>query len=117
MLISPAFREMKGKGDTASLARRGAVEIIGFYPILFLLVGLPVLFLRLEDRNAWLMAMVFAGFIAISGAPMGFGVAPGWLGYFLYAYSGIVKSLLPGLFYFSLLCFRRARPSIARFPG
>jgi sigma-B regulation protein RsbU (phosphoserine phosphatase) len=116
LLISPVFREMKGKGDTASLARRGAVEIIGFYPILFLLVGLPVLFLRLEDRNAWLMAMVFAGFIAISGAPMGFGVAPGWLGYFLYAYSGIVKSLLPGLFYFFFAVFPARSPIDRKVP-
>ena len=113
LLISPVFRQMKGKGDTASLARRGAIEIIGFYPILFLLVGLPMLFLRLEDRNAWLMALVFAGFIATSTAPLGFELAPDGLRYFLYAYAAFVKSVLPGLFYFFFAVFP-ARSSIDR---
>ena len=46
------------------LAQKLAIEIIRSFPVLFLVVGLPVLFLRLEDRNAWLLALVFAGFIA-----------------------------------------------------
>jgi sigma-B regulation protein RsbU (phosphoserine phosphatase) len=116
LLISPVFRQMKGKGDTASLARRSAVEIIGFYPLIFLVVGLPVLFLRLEDSNAWLLALVFAGFIAISGAPMGFGLAPAGLSYFLYAYSGFVKSVLPGLFYFFFAVFPARSPIDRKLP-
>lgn len=30
------------------------------FPVLFLIVGLSVLFLRVEDRDAWLMMLVFA---------------------------------------------------------
>jgi predicted metalloprotease with PDZ domain len=44
LTIEPVFRSMKGSGDTASLARRGAVQVIGVYPLLFLEVGLSVLF-------------------------------------------------------------------------
>lgn len=43
-------------------------EVIDAYPVLFLVVGLGVLFLRLEDRNAWLLALMFGSFIA--GGPL-----------------------------------------------
>ena len=45
-----------------------ASELVNSYPVLFVVVGLPVLFLRLSDRNAWLLALLFVGFIA--GAPL-----------------------------------------------
>src|SRR5438128_5140173 len=41
-----------------------ANEILGAYPLLFLIVGLVVLLQRREDPNAWLLALLFAGFIA-----------------------------------------------------
>ena len=68
-----------------SLARKGAMEVIGFYPMLFLVVGLAVLFLRVEDSNAWLLALMFAGFIAEPGMPDTVGVAPDVLMKFMYA--------------------------------
>src|SRR5713226_5562771 len=40
-----------------------AAQATNFYPLFFLIVGLMVLGLRLEDRNAWLLALLFAGFI------------------------------------------------------
>lgn len=43
-------------------------QLITSFPMWFLIVSLPVLFLRLEDRNAWLMALLFAGIIA--GGPL-----------------------------------------------
>jgi hypothetical protein len=45
-----------------------AATAMNFYPLFFLIVNLIVLDLRLEDRNAWLLALLFAGFI--SGAPL-----------------------------------------------
>ena len=38
-----------------------AEQVLGSYPVVFLVVGLAVLFLRLEDRNAWLLALLCAG--------------------------------------------------------
>jgi sigma-B regulation protein RsbU (phosphoserine phosphatase) len=52
------------KALPATRAQAVANQIIGSYPLLFLIVGLVVLFQRLEDRNAWLLALLFAGFIA-----------------------------------------------------
>lgn len=39
-------------------------QILNAYPVLFVVVGLAVLFLRIDDRNAWLLAVCFAGLIA-----------------------------------------------------
>lgn len=49
-------------------AQTAVLQLLGSFPLLFVVVGLPVLFLRLEDRNAWLLALMFAGFV--SGAPL-----------------------------------------------
>ena len=116
LTIGPAFRSMKGTGDTASLARRGAVQVIGVYPLLFLVVGLSVLFLRIEDRNAWLLALVFAGFIAEADLPLAFLRAPEVLRQFLYVYITIARSVLPGLFYFFFAIFPVRSPIDRKFP-
>jgi hypothetical protein len=47
-----------------SLAQRVADQVLATYPVLFLVVSLPVLLLRVQDRNAWFLALVFASFIA-----------------------------------------------------
>ena len=41
-----------------SFARSSALEVIGLFPIPFLLVGFVVLFLRLEEPTAWLIAVL-----------------------------------------------------------
>ena len=116
IIISPAFRRMKGQGDTASLARRGATEILGFYPLLFLVVGLAVLFLRFEDRNAWLLALVFAGLIAQPAPPFAFHFAPAGVRGIAYFYEPVMKALLPGLFYFFFTVFPTRSPIDRKLP-
>jgi phosphoserine phosphatase RsbU/P len=112
----PQPRAVQGSGDTASFARRGALEILSFYPLLFLAVGLPVLFLRLGDRNAWLLALVFAGFIAESPAPTAFAFAPEGVRQFLFGYFMVYKSLLPALFYFFFVMFPVRSPIDRKLP-
>jgi hypothetical protein len=46
-------------------------ELLSFHPLLFLMVGVTVLFLHLEDPYAWGLAVLFAAFIAC--APLGEG--------------------------------------------
>jgi sigma-B regulation protein RsbU (phosphoserine phosphatase) len=58
--VSPPLQVLAPQSRTQSTA----LELIGFYPLLFLVVGMTVLFLRPGDRNAWLLALLFAGFIA-----------------------------------------------------
>ena len=36
-------------------------QLLTSYPVLFLLVALPVLFLRVDSRHAWLLAIMLAG--------------------------------------------------------
>lgn len=46
------------------LAKESALQITRSYPVLFFLVGFAVLFLRLQDRGAWLLALLFTAFVA-----------------------------------------------------
>ena len=52
VVIMPRFRAKQGVGDTKTIPRTIALQILRMYPLLFLFVGLAVLFLRVEDRNA-----------------------------------------------------------------
>lgn len=116
--VTPAFRAAEGTGDVQSLARRGAIEILKFYPLLFLIVGLAVLFLRFDDSTAWLLALMLAGFITEADLPLAFVLAPDPLVGFLYGYAVLVRGVMPALFYFfSSRFFRYGRPSIASFRG
>jgi len=110
--ISPVFRQAAGPGD--SLARRGAVHVLLLYPVLFLVVGMAVLFLRLEDRNAWLLALLFAGFIGIGSVD--FSAAPAWLQPFVFFYIAMAGAFLPGLFYFFFAVFPTRSPIDRKLP-
>src|SRR5208283_2053507 len=54
-VITPRFRAKQGAGDTKTPARTVAMQILSAYPVFFAVVGLAVLFLRVQDRNAWLL--------------------------------------------------------------
>jgi len=113
--LTATFRAAEGMGDT-SLARKGAMEVIGIYPLLFLVVGLAVLFLRPQDSNAWLLALMFAGFIAEAAMPDTIGVAPDLLMRFMYVSQTLIKSLLPGLFFFFFAVFPTRSPIDRKLP-
>ncbi len=115
LVITPVFRTAKGTGDT-SLAKRGASEILGFYPLLFLIVGLAVLFLRVDDWNAWLLALVFAGLIAQPDPPFALLFAPAALRQLSYFFAITMKALLPGLFYFFFAVFPTRSPIDRKLP-
>ena len=93
-----------------------AIQVVDLYPLLFLIVGLAVLFLRVEDRNAWLLALVFATFISAARIPGEFeAVAPHFRS-FLLAYHTILGSLLTGLFYFFFAVFPTRSPIDRKVP-
>ncbi len=108
--LRPVFRAAQGAGDIVPLAERMAFQVIDSFPILFLVVGLTVLFLRVEDRNAWLLALVFATFVCEPGMPADFAGAPPELRVFLFALRTISKSLFPALFYFFFAVFPTRSP-------
>ncbi|MEE8200037.1 MAG: PDZ domain-containing protein, partial [Candidatus Acidoferrales bacterium] len=97
-------------------AQTVAVELILSYPVLFLVVGLGVLFLRLQDRNAWLLALLFGGFIA--GAPllqMEGAIHPALRGFAL-AYKVTFAGLCAAIFYYFFAVFPVASPIDRRLP-
>ena len=78
-------------------------QILSAYPLLFLVVGMVVLLQRPDDRSAWLLALVFAGFIAC--APLQEALArPNLRGFFV-AYVIAFAGLLPPLFYWFFATF------------
>jgi sigma-B regulation protein RsbU (phosphoserine phosphatase) len=83
---------------------------------LFLAVGLPVLFLRLDDRNAWLLALLFATFI--TGAPL-LGLEPfihPQLRGFALFYKIFCNGMVPALFYTFFAVFPERSPLDLRLP-
>lgn len=104
IVIAPVFRHPVGTGD-ASLAQRSASRVLLIYPAVFLVIGLAVLFLRFEDRNAWLLAIMFAGFTSLATIPQSLRAAPSGLREFLYTYLTIWSGLLPAVFYFFFAVF------------
>ena len=116
VVITPRFRARQGEGDTGGIARTIAVQIMELYPLLFLIVGLAVLFLRVEDRNAWLLALLFATFITAGDMPSGFAAAPFNLRSFLLAYRTLLGSVLTALFYFFFAVFPTRSPIDRKVP-
>jgi phosphoserine phosphatase RsbU/P len=98
------------------LPERVAAEIVSFYPLPFLIVGIAVLLQRPDDRYAWLLALVFTGFIC---------AAPLWqfeprihrsIAPFMFAWWGMFVSLLPALFYWFFARFPSPSPLDRRAP-
>jgi sigma-B regulation protein RsbU (phosphoserine phosphatase) len=116
LVIMPRFRARQGAGDTGGIGRTIAVQILDLYPLLFLIVGLAVLFLRVEDRNAWLLALLFATFITAGDMPGVFALALPKLRFFLLAYRTLLGSVLTGLFYFFFAVFPTRSPIDRKVP-
>ncbi|MCY4077181.1 MAG: SpoIIE family protein phosphatase [Acidobacteria bacterium] len=76
---------------------------VGSVPFLFLVVALTVLFQRLHDRNAWVMALMFCGFLSLF-SPQAAGASPVIPG-FMMAYRMTLLMMAPGLFAFFFLVF------------
>jgi phosphoserine phosphatase RsbU/P len=80
-----------------------ALQVMNFYPLFFLVVGMLVLGLRLDDRNAWLLALLFAGFIC--GAPLYEGsISPPFRG-LAASYKTTFGTLVPAVFCYFFLSF------------
>jgi len=107
-LVSPEHQ-----ATAEALAR----EIVTSFPILFLVVAAPILFLRLKDHNAWLLALLFAGLI--SGAPLTTfeEVIPTGLRRFALAYALTMSGLLPAILYYFFAVFPAPSPLDRRLPA
>ena len=91
--------------EKTSVAEALAFHMVTAFPVWFVLVSLPVLFLRIQDRNAWLLALLFSGFIA--GAPLfpfQF-ILPAGIRPFALAYKIIFAGLFPAVFNYFFAVF------------
>jgi sigma-B regulation protein RsbU (phosphoserine phosphatase) len=90
------------------------LQIMRSYPIAFLVVGLSVLFLKVGDPNAWLLALFFAGFIAAPDIPPG--VYPSTLRGFMVVFHVVLGGLAPAVLYSFLAVFPAPSPLEQRAP-
>lgn len=84
-----------------TLTQIAVMDSLLSYPVFFLVVGAAVLFLRPGDRNAWVLALMFAGFIALAGwvTPESELLIPLGIRRFALTYQFVFRALLPALFY------------------
>ncbi len=104
-VIKAVFRARAPTSKEGKIAQDLGQDIANTYPVGFLVVGLAVLFLRLEDPNAWLLALMFAGFIAIPASGNSFAGLNPSLRSFAQAYRAIFGNMVSPLFYFFFAVF------------
>ena len=115
VVLHGVFRAASPDNATEGLARTSAQEVTGSFPVLFLVVGFTVLFLRLEDPNAWLLALLFCAFIAAPSILNPLSVPPALRG-FGFAYRAVFDGMLPPLFYLFFAEFPSRSPLERRVP-
>jgi sigma-B regulation protein RsbU (phosphoserine phosphatase) len=110
------FRAPVQSSAPESLARSSAQQIMGSFPVLFLVIGFAVLFLRPDNRYAWLLALMFTGFIAAASLGNSYAPAPVVLRRFVFAFRSIFYGLLPAVFYIFFALFPARSPLERRVP-
>jgi phosphoserine phosphatase RsbU/P len=103
MVLKP-FVPMEFMGRIKTLI----LEVLGFFPVFYLVVGFAVLFLRLNDDHAWLLALLFAAFIG--SAPLFEAGVPSALRGFVVFYRVGFGGLEAALFYYFFATFPASSP-------
>jgi sigma-B regulation protein RsbU (phosphoserine phosphatase) len=110
------FRQSEwGKAQEGVVSSIGR-QILNVYPFIYIAVGFAVLFLRLDDRNAWLLALLFASFIAVPTPGGGINALPNSLRLFAISYRSIFDNLVCGVFYLLFAVFPEPSPVDRRLP-
>jgi sigma-B regulation protein RsbU (phosphoserine phosphatase) len=104
--ITVVFRAVAGQGQTQSIGE----QVVGSYPLAFITVGIIVLFLRIEERNAWLLALLCAGIISVSQVPPSMASTSTGLRVFMFVYRAIFLGRLAFTFYLFFSFFPRRSP-------
>jgi len=116
LVLSGTFRlSDSGKAEAGVVSSIG-LKILSVYPFIFIIVGFTVLFLRVDDRNAWLLALLFAGFVAIPGLESGVNNLSVFPRLFALTYRSIVNDLVPAVFYFLFATFPERSPLDRKLP-
>ena len=115
-VLHATFRARVGAQPTSFLRLVSWLnEITLSFPVFFLVVGLPVLFMRLQDRNAWLLALLFCAFVGAPSVPDAAGVPAPLLSY-MFAYRAIFDSVVGAMLYLFFAVFPARSPIDRRWP-
>jgi sigma-B regulation protein RsbU (phosphoserine phosphatase) len=116
LILHGVFRaSVSASARQEGLARASAQQVTSSYPVLFLLVGFAVLFFRLNDPNAWLLALLFSTFVATPGFNNP-GSLPRALGPFAISYHELFGAMLCPVFYIFFAVFPARSRLDRRFP-
>src|SRR5437660_9371445 len=88
---------------------------MGSFPIPFLLVAFAVLFLRLEEPKAWLLALLFCAFVGAPSLPNPLAISPA-LRAFAFTFRAVFFGMLCPLFYLFFAVFPLQSPLDRRLP-
>jgi phosphoserine phosphatase RsbU/P len=116
IVLQARFRASGEARAEAGVAAHVGQGIVRVFPIAFIAVGLALLFLRLDERNAWLVALMFGGFIAVPGFSNSFLGVPSEVRPLATAYRAIFNNLVAALFYFFFATFPVRSPLDRRLP-
>ena len=106
----------RANANAGGLLKGIAEQVVGSYPLIFLAVGLAVLFMRLDDRNAWVLALLFAAFIAASDLPSSMPLVEPAFRKFMLVYRSTMVSLIAPFFFFFFAVFPERSPIERRVP-
>jgi sigma-B regulation protein RsbU (phosphoserine phosphatase) len=104
VVIHGIFRVRPSVQAQEGLAKSTAQQILASFPALFLLVGFAVLFLKLDDPDAWLLALMFCAFAGTPSIPIPLALPPAARALAL-TYHAIFNGLLCSLFYIFFAVF------------
>ena len=115
LILHGVFRATAQAGTPEGLAKSSALQVMRLFPVPFLLVAFAVLFLRLEELNAWLLALLFCAFAAAPSFPNPVVISP-TLRAFAFAFRAVFVGMLCPLFYLFFAVFPLQSPLDRRLP-
>jgi sigma-B regulation protein RsbU (phosphoserine phosphatase) len=95
--------------------RAAAKQIMGLFPVLFLIVGFAVLFFRIEDPYAWLLTLLFTCFIA-SPSFNNLGLTANWVRRPTEIFHAAFAGMMPAMVYLFFAMFPEKSPLERRAP-
>ena len=104
LILHGVFRAAAPTRTPEGLAKSSALQVLRLFPIPFLLVAFAVLFLRLEEPNAWLLTLLFCAFAASAPLLNPLAISPALRG-FAFAFRAVFAGMLAPLFYLFFAVF------------
>ena len=115
LILHGVFRAAAPARMPEGLAKSSALQVLRLFPIPFLLVAFAVVFLRLEEPNAWLLALLFCAFAASAPLLNPLALSP-TLRAFAFAFRAVFAGMLAPLFYLFFAVFPLRSPLNRRLP-